>query len=207
MTADGDPTLPLLSITPTRILACTSSTSIPITCSSLWRGSTRRRPRPLQSSYVCLRLGPSALTLTPLSSQFETFTWDRIGSTHGVRTDLFPHDLNEVLVTDFFGGVASVDVDQPSPAVTDHADEIATDAPALSRPVVREGLAIGQARKAAEERKLGAARHERSGKWLAWTADAAASSPAFKGSLLVRTGWATAGAVLLGASGWLSRKV
>jgi len=153
-----------------------------------------------------LILAPSVARLV----KFETFTWDRIGSTHGVRTDLFPHDLNDVLVTDFFGGVASVEVDpSPLPVVDvndDEVDEVDETKPSpFSRPVVREGLALGQARKTAEERRVQAARLERNGKWLSWTGDAATEAPA-QDSQLVRLGWAAAGAALLGASGWLGFK-
>lgn len=149
---------------------------------------------------------PTYLGLLPFS-QFETFTWDRVGSTHGVRTDLFPHDLSNVLVTDFFGGVASVEVDQTALPIAIEGDEdTSIDPPPFSRPVHREGLALGQARGANEERKLQAARIERHGKWIGWKADLAAESSLAKGGLLTRAGWAAAGIVLLGAGSWFGLK-
>lgn len=45
-------------------------------------------------------------------TQFDTFTYEIIGSTAGVRSDLYNRPLNEALITDFFGGVSDVELDQ-----------------------------------------------------------------------------------------------
>jgi phosphatidylinositol glycan class K len=42
--------------------------------------------------------------------QFDTFSYEVIHSTPGVRSDLFYRPLNETLLTDFFGGVSEVDL-------------------------------------------------------------------------------------------------
>lgn len=44
-------------------------------------------------------------------TQFDTFTYEIIGSTAGVRSDLYNRPLNEALITDFFGGVSDVELD------------------------------------------------------------------------------------------------
>jgi phosphatidylinositol glycan class K len=41
--------------------------------------------------------------------QFDIYDPDKIKSHPGIRKDLFPHDLRQTLVTDFFGGVAQVE--------------------------------------------------------------------------------------------------
>lgn len=42
--------------------------------------------------------------------QFDTFSYEVIHSTPGVRSDLFHRPLNETLLTDFFGGVSDVEL-------------------------------------------------------------------------------------------------
>lgn len=42
--------------------------------------------------------------------QFDTFSFEVMHSTAGVRSDLFRRGLNETLLTDFFGGVSSVEL-------------------------------------------------------------------------------------------------
>ncbi|KAJ7717729.1 peptidase C13 family-domain-containing protein [Mycena maculata] len=44
---------------------------------------------------------------------FDSYDRDKIGSDPGVRADLFPRPLDEVRITDFFGGVAQVEVQPP----------------------------------------------------------------------------------------------
>lgn len=44
------------------------------------------------------------------ASQFDIYDPEKIKSHPGIRTDLFPHDLSQTLVTDFFGGVAQVEM-------------------------------------------------------------------------------------------------
>jgi glycosylphosphatidylinositol transamidase (GPIT) subunit GPI8 len=41
----------------------------------------------------------------------------KIKSHPGLRTDLFPYNLNETLVTDFFGGVSQVEVTEGEPVI------------------------------------------------------------------------------------------
>ncbi|KAL8292727.1 hypothetical protein RQP46_001339 [Phenoliferia psychrophenolica] len=48
----------------------------------------------------------STVTLQNLTKQFDTFNHQLFDSNAGVRSDLFPRPLDEVLLTDFFGGVA-----------------------------------------------------------------------------------------------------
>ncbi|GAA6012325.1 hypothetical protein JCM11491_007093 [Sporobolomyces phaffii] len=45
-----------------------------------------------------------------LQDLFDTFSYDVIHSTPGVRSDLFSRPLNETLLTDFFGGVSEVEL-------------------------------------------------------------------------------------------------
>lgn len=45
--------------------------------------------------------------------QFDMYDPAKIKSHPGIRTDLFPFNLSQVLVTDFFGGVSEVEVDLP----------------------------------------------------------------------------------------------
>jgi hypothetical protein len=127
-----------------------------------------------------LRLFPTSsspfLFHHPLSSttrQFDTYDPSLIHSTPGVRTDLFPRPLDQVLLTDFFGGVASVDVSSPpscAPVLppSSYAEESAV--PPL---VVREGLGLGQARKKKEqvegEERMREMK-ERGERWQSWKA-------------------------------------
>ncbi|KAI9234244.1 MAG: peptidase C13 family-domain-containing protein [Podila humilis] len=41
---------------------------------------------------------------------FDTYNYNLLGSTHGVRTDLFPRPLDQVPITDFFGNVQNVEL-------------------------------------------------------------------------------------------------
>ena len=51
------------------------------------------------------------LTQVPLfHAQFDTYSYETIRSTAGVRSDLFRRPLSEVRITDFLGGVAHADV-------------------------------------------------------------------------------------------------
>jgi phosphatidylinositol glycan class K len=43
---------------------------------------------------------------------FDEYTFENIHSTPGIRTDLFKRDVNDVLLTDFFGNVQNVVVDE-----------------------------------------------------------------------------------------------
>jgi len=53
--------------------------------------------------------GVNKTTRKTMDDFFSTYSYDRIKSTAGVRTDLFYRRLNETLLTDFFGGVAQVE--------------------------------------------------------------------------------------------------
>lgn len=46
-------------------------------------------------------------------SQFNSFDFKKINSHAGVRSDLFKRPLENALITDFFGGVAQVEVTPP----------------------------------------------------------------------------------------------
>ncbi|KAG0658036.1 glycosylphosphatidylinositol anchor biosynthesis [Rhodotorula mucilaginosa] len=67
-----------------------------------------------------------------MQNLFDTFSYEVIHSTAGVRSDLFQRPLNETLLTDFFGGVS--EVEQLSPEGTsneagDDAEAIEEDSP------------------------------------------------------------------------------
>lgn len=62
-----------------------------------------------------------------MQNLFDTFSFEVIHSTAGVRSDLFQRPLNETLLTDFFGGVS--EVEQLSPE--DTANEANEDAGAM----------------------------------------------------------------------------
>jgi len=53
--------------------------------------------------------GVNKTTRATMDDLFYTYSYERIKSTAGVRTDLFHRQLNETLLTDFFGGVAQVE--------------------------------------------------------------------------------------------------
>ncbi|CAI4058890.1 hypothetical protein SKDZ_04G5320 [Saccharomyces kudriavzevii ZP591] len=59
----------------------------------------------------------STLTLQDL---FDSFTFERIHSHVGVRTDLFDRDPSEVLITDFFANVQNVIADDSKPLSISH---------------------------------------------------------------------------------------
>lgn len=108
------------------------------------------------------------ILLFSLPFQFDTYSFDRIHSNPGIRTDLFPFDLDTTLLTDFFGGVAQVDVDADPPAADSLPDSGAL--PMTTRKEVpfraREGLALGVARKEAEEKRRAKLASER--RWIGW---------------------------------------
>ncbi|POY74882.1 hypothetical protein BMF94_2155 [Rhodotorula taiwanensis] len=57
-----------------------------------------------------------------MQNLFDTFSYEVIHSTAGVRSDLFQRPLNETLLTDFFGGVSEVHLgdERDAPAVEDN---------------------------------------------------------------------------------------
>ena len=66
----------------------------------------------------------SAINLRSATNQFDTFSYDKIHSNPGVRADLFQRSLQETLVTDFFGGVARVEVDDDVPTYAIFQEDI-----------------------------------------------------------------------------------
>ncbi|SDA03713.1 BZ3500_MvSof-1268-A1-R1_Chr11-1g03153 [Microbotryum saponariae] len=46
----------------------------------------------------------------PLPTKFDTFSFEKFESNAGIRTDLYPRPVDQVLLTDFFGGVAQVEI-------------------------------------------------------------------------------------------------
>jgi phosphatidylinositol glycan class K len=47
-------------------------------------------------------------------AKFNYYNFDKINSHPGVRSDLFNRPLNQTFITDFFGGVAQVEVTPPA---------------------------------------------------------------------------------------------
>ncbi|SDA02779.1 BZ3501_MvSof-1269-A2-R1_Chr11g02728 [Microbotryum saponariae] len=45
-----------------------------------------------------------------LQDLFDTFSFEKFESNAGIRTDLYPRPVDQVLLTDFFGGVAQVEI-------------------------------------------------------------------------------------------------
>ncbi|KDE03852.1 hypothetical protein MVLG_05674 [Microbotryum lychnidis-dioicae p1A1 Lamole] len=45
-----------------------------------------------------------------LQDLFDTFSFEKFDSNAGIRTDLYPRPVSQVLLTDFFGGVAQVEI-------------------------------------------------------------------------------------------------
>lgn len=68
------------------------------------------------------------------SAQFDTYSFEKIRSHAGVRSDLFPRSLRHALVTDFFGGVSQAEV--ISPVQTHNFTRQASDRPQASWPAV-----------------------------------------------------------------------
>lgn len=72
-----------------------------------------------------------------MADLFSTYDFDKIGSHPGVRSDLFRRPLEETLLTDFFGGVAEVDVEDPS---FGHTSPISRLNPPLTEEIVEVAL-------------------------------------------------------------------
>lgn len=127
-------------------------------------------------------------------------SFEKVRSTAGVRTDLFPFDLSHVLLTDFFGGVASVEVDS-SPLDTVSLEPAASkEGEEVRPPVVREGLAAGQARREREHARRETIALGRQGQWVSWNLSEG------EGGTLQGLGWVGAGLVGMGLVGWAGRK-
>ncbi|GAA5981618.1 hypothetical protein JCM10908_004542 [Rhodotorula pacifica] len=60
-----------------------------------------------------------------MQNLFDTFSFEVIHSTAGVRSDLFHRPLNETLLTDFFGGVSEVELSAETSTRSDE-DEVAS---------------------------------------------------------------------------------
>ncbi|GAA5909821.1 GPI-anchor transamidase [Sporobolomyces salmoneus] len=56
--------------------------------------------------------GINKTSTATLQDLFDTFSYEVIHSTPGVRSDLFRRPLNETLLTDFFGGVSEVELSE-----------------------------------------------------------------------------------------------
>jgi phosphatidylinositol glycan class K len=54
--------------------------------------------------------GVNKTTQKTMKDLFDTYDFKKIASHPGVRSDLFPRPLDEVLITDFFGGVAQAEI-------------------------------------------------------------------------------------------------
>ncbi|KAF9383175.1 glycosylphosphatidylinositol anchor biosynthesis [Podila verticillata] len=54
---------------------------------------------------------------------FDTYNYNLLGSTHGVRTDLFNRSLDQVPITDFFGNVQNVELTESKKASETETDE------------------------------------------------------------------------------------
>lgn len=118
---------------------------------------------------------PLLSCLSPLALlQFDTYSFDRIKSNPGIRTDLFPFDLDSTLLTDFFGGVAQVEVDdEPEPSLFEELSSPSNDngsLPLAGKSRAREGLAMGMVRKAEREEKKGRLGKEEGRRWVGWEA-------------------------------------
>ncbi|GAA6002351.1 hypothetical protein JCM10207_001077 [Rhodosporidiobolus poonsookiae] len=55
---------------------------------------------------------------------FDTFSYEILHSTAGVRSDLFPRPLTETLLTDFFGGVSEVELSSEDAPAPPDAEEV-----------------------------------------------------------------------------------
>ncbi|KAL7410786.1 peptidase C13 family-domain-containing protein [Mrakia frigida] len=122
--------------------------------------------------------GQNKTSTKTMKDLFDTYSFDRIKSNPGIRTDLFPFDLDSTLLTDFFGGVAQVEVDdKPEPSLfDDDDDELSSPSddngslPLAGKSRAREGLAMGMARKAEREEKKGRLGKEEGRRWVGWEA-------------------------------------
>lgn len=125
----------------------------------------------------------------------------------GIRTDLFPESLDSVLLTDFFGGVAHVDVEDEASQTSTVRGVIGEDVDGASAKrniaTAREGFALGKIKEECKREKE--AYQER--KWRSWdtnrTGDGlvGALSEALRGWKL----WAlySLPASLAGIGGWM----
>ncbi|KAK4051233.1 glycosylphosphatidylinositol anchor biosynthesis [Microbotryomycetes sp. JL201] len=71
--------------------------------------------------------GVNKTSQVTLQNLFDTFTYQVIGSTAGVRTDLFNRPLTDVLLTDFFGGVSQVELSDGEVESTDMPVDVLDD--------------------------------------------------------------------------------
>lgn len=75
--------------------------------------------------YVLVSVLGSVFTF--LLAQFSTYSYEKIRSHAGVRADLFNRPLDQTLITDFFGGVAQVEVLQEGSPVNQTPAQLEVD--------------------------------------------------------------------------------
>ncbi|KAJ6591726.1 peptidase C13 family-domain-containing protein [Mycena vulgaris] len=99
---------------------------------------------------------------------FDTYDFDKIHSDAGVRADLFARPLDTVRITDFFGGVAQVEVGAPSALDRDATGQLDPEAapepespPAITRKSRRPSPAPAQTQLLRAESEIGT-------RWRAW---------------------------------------
>ena len=103
----------------TTTLAWLSLMLSPITFCNLWR-KLIRPVRYLCKNWYAQKKKKIVSTKTDLCHffQFDSIDVTKISSHHGVRSDLFKRPLDKTRITDFFGGVAQVEVvDQPADSI------------------------------------------------------------------------------------------
>ncbi|KAF9428696.1 glycosylphosphatidylinositol anchor biosynthesis [Podila epigama] len=71
-----------------------------------------------------------------LKQLFDTYSYERLGSTHGVREDLFNRPLDQVPITDFFGNVQNVELTKTKDAsgTEEEADSTSVDTADIVNP-------------------------------------------------------------------------
>lgn len=97
------------SMRTTTTLASPSSIASLTGCLNSWKASTRQvmLPWPILYAFLVCRTKRTYLTR---NIQFKTYSFDKIHSHAGYRADLFRRPLDKTLITDFFGAVSRVEV-------------------------------------------------------------------------------------------------
>lgn len=94
---------------------------------------------------VSRSLHARSLVLSLISlDQFSSYTYDSIKSNAGVRDDLFHRDLTTTLVTDFFGGVAQVELVDSDSSTANVLDNDFASEPADEEVLTKESHPINQ---------------------------------------------------------------
>jgi len=76
--------------------------------------------------------GINKTSQTSMRDLFNSYNFDKIRSHAGVRSDLYPRLLDQSLITDFFGGVAQVEVMPPESPTTSMSQSSTEDKPVFS---------------------------------------------------------------------------